>query len=77
MFDDMIAYMESNKNLSPILTKLFLIGRKLNTSLAFISQSYLKVPKTIRLNARHYYIMKIPNKKELQQIASNQNIKIS
>ena len=77
MFDDIIADMDSNKNLSPILTELFLIGRKLNISLAFISQSYLKVPKTIRLNERHYYIMKIPNKKELRQIASNQNIKIS
>ena len=46
-------------------------GRKLNISLAFISQSYFKVPKTIRLNVRHYFIMKISNNRELQQIASN------
>ena len=67
----MIADMESNKKLSPIVTELFLRGRKLNISLVFISQSYFKVPKTIRLNATHYFIMKIPNKRELQQIASN------
>ena len=50
---------------------MFLRGRKLNISLVFISQSYFKIPKTIRLNATHYFTMKIPNKKELQQIASN------
>ena len=46
-------------------------GRKLNISLVFISQSYFKVPKTIRLNATHFFIMKVPNKRELQQIASS------
>ena len=71
MFDDMIADVESNKKLSLTVTKLFLRGRKLNILLVFISQSYFKVPKTIRLNATHYFIMKIPNKRELQQIASN------
>ena len=63
--------MKSNKNLSPIATELFLRGRKLNISLIFISQSYFKVPKTIRLNTTHYFIMKIPSKRELKQIASN------
>ena len=63
--------MESLKKLSPIVTELFLGGRKLNILLAFISQSYFKVPKTIRLNATHYFIMKISNKRELQQIASS------
>ena len=63
--------MESNKNLSPKVAELFLRGRKLNISLVFISQSYFKVPKTIRQNATHYFIMKIHNKKELQQTASN------
>ena len=67
----MIADMESNKKLSPIVTELVLIGRKLNTSLIFISKSYLKVPRTIRLNAAHYFTLKIPDKRELQQIASN------
>ena len=65
----MVADMESKKKLSPIVTELFLRGRKLNISLVSISQSYLKVPKTIS----DYFIMKIPNKRELQQIASNQS----
>ena len=51
LFDDMIADMETNKKLSPIVTELFLRGRKLNISLVFISQFYLKVLQTIRLNA--------------------------
>ena len=63
--------MEFNKRLSSIVTELLLRRRKLDISLIFISQSYFKVPKIIRLNATHYFIMKIPNKKELQQIASN------
>ena len=50
---------------------MFLRVRKLNIPLVFISQSYFKVPKTIRLNATHYFIRKIPNKRELLQIASN------
>ena len=68
--------MKSNKNLSPIATELFLRRRKLNISLIFISQSYFKVPKTIRLNTTHYFIMKIPNKRELKQIASNHSSEI-
>ena len=71
VFHYMIADMESNKKLSPIVTELFLRGRKLNISLVFISQSFFKVPKTVRLNATHYFIMKISNKRELKQIASN------
>ena len=46
-------------------------GRKLNLSLVFITKFYFAVPKNIRLNSTHYFIMKIPNKKELQQIAFN------
>ena len=71
VFDDMIANIESNKKLNPIVTELFLGGRDLNFSLDFISQSYFEVPKTMRLNATHYFIMKTPSKKGLQQIASN------
>ena len=74
MFDDKIADIESNKELSPELflrilriTELFLRGRKLNISLAFISQSYFKVPKAIRLNATHYFIMKIPKNENLSK----------
>ena len=43
-------------------------GTKLSFSLVFISKTYFKLSKTIRLNATHYFIMKIPNKKELQEI---------
>ena len=59
------------KKIIPAVTELFLRGRNLNISLIFISHSYLKLPKTIRLNAKHNFIMKIPNKRELQQISSN------
>ena len=75
VLDDLIADIESNKKLSPIVTKLFLRGRELNISLVFISQSYFKVLKTIRLNATHYFIMKISSKIELQQIASTNSTK--
>ena len=71
VFDDMIADVESNKKLSPIVTEFFLRGTKLNILFVFISQSYFKVPKTIRLNATYYFFMKISNKRELQQITSN------
>ena len=69
----MIADMESIKKLSPIVTELFLRGRKLNILLVFISQSYFKVPETIRLNATLYFIMTIPNEKEPPRIESNQS----
>ena len=65
----MIADMEANIKLSPIVIGLFLRGTKLNISLAFISQSYFKVPKTIKLNVTHYLTINIPKKRELQQIA--------
>ena len=71
MFDDMIADLETNKTWSPRDTKLILRRRKLNILFVFISQSYFKVPKTIRLHATHYFIIKIPNKGEIQEIASN------
>ena len=68
---DMIADILSNKKLNPIVTELFSRGRKLSISLAFILQSYFAAPKNIRLNSTHYFVMKIPNKRELQQIAYN------
>ena len=63
VFDDIIADMLSNKKFNPIVTELFIRGRKLNISLAFITQSYFVVPKYIRSNSTHYFIMKIPNKR--------------
>ena len=66
VFDDMIADMEANEKLGPIVTELFLRGRKLDILFVFISQSYFKLPKTLRLSAA-YVVMKMPNKRELQQ----------
>ena len=69
--DDLIADMLSNKKLNLIVTELFIRGRKLNISLVFIMQSYFAVPKNVRLNSTHYLVMKILNKRELQQITFN------
>ena len=71
VFHDMIADMINNKKLNSKVTELFIRGRKLNISLVFITQSYFKVPKDVRLNTTHFFIMKIPNKRELQQIEIN------
>ena len=60
VFYDMIANMVNNKKLNPIVSELF-----------FITQSYFKVPKDVRLNSTRFFIMKIPNKTELQKIALN------
>ena len=54
VFDDMIADTINNKNLNPIVTKLFINGRKLNISVVFITQFYFKVPKDVRLNSTHF-----------------------
>ena len=67
----MIDGMLNNKKLSPIVTESFIRSRKLNITLVFITQSYFAVPKNIRLNSKYYFIMKIPNKQELQQITFN------
>ena len=77
VFHDMIADMINNKNLNPIVTELFIRGRKLNIFLVFITQSYFKVPKDVRLNTSHFFIAKIPNKRELQQIAINHSSDIN
>ena len=61
----MILHMTNNKKLNPVETELFIRSRKLNISIVFITQIYFKVPKDVRLNTTHIFIMKIPNKKEL------------
>ena len=58
VFDDTIADMIHNKKLNSIVTELFIRGRKLNISLAFITQSYFEVPKDIRLNTSHFLLQK-------------------
>ena len=77
VFDDMIADMINNKKLNPIVTELFIRGRKLNISIVVITQSYFKVPKDLRLNSTHFFIKKIPNKRELQHIALNHSSDIA
>ena len=66
VFDDMITDIMANKRFQAITKELFIRSRKLNISLVFITQSYFSVPKDVRLNSTHYLIMKINNKRELQ-----------
>ena len=76
VFYDTIADMLSNKNLNPIGTELFIRGRKLNISLVFMTQFYFTAPKNIRLNSRQYFIRRIPQKRELQEIPFNHSTDI-
>ena len=76
VFDDMIADIMTNKRFQVIIQELFIRCRKLNISLVLITQSYFSVPKDIRLNSSHYLIMKIDNRKELQNITINHSADI-
>ena len=76
VFDDMIADIMTNKKLQSIIKELFIRCRKLNISFAFITQSCFSVPKDVRLNSTYYSIMKIDNKRELQNIAINHSADI-
>ena len=69
VFDDMIADIMTNKRFQAIIKELFIRCRALYIWLAFITQSYFSVPKDVRLNSTHYLIMKINNRKKLQNIA--------
>ena len=71
VFDDMIADIMTKKNFQAIIKKLFIRCRTLDTSLVFITQSHFSVSKDVRLNSTHHLIMKISNKKELQNLAIN------
>ena len=77
VFDDKIADIAKNKKLDSIVTELFIRGRKIKIYLVFITQSYFKVPKDVRLNTTHFLIAKVPNKRELQEIAINHSSGIS
>ena len=77
VFDDiMIADIMSNKKFHAIIKELFIRCRKVNISLVFNTQSYFSFPKDVRLNSTHYLIMKINNRKELQNIAINHSADI-
>ena len=77
VFDDVIADIINDKKLNLTVTELFIRGKKLNISLVFITQSYFKVPKDVRLNTAHFFIAKIPNTRELREIAINHSSDIS
>ena len=68
VFDAVITDM---KKFNSVMTEFIIRGRKIGLSLIFISQSYFKLPKDVRLNTKHFFIMKIPNKRQLQKIALN------
>ena len=68
VFDDMIAVMINNKKLNSIVTELFIKGRKLNISLAFIMQSYFEVPKDVRLNTTYFLSQKSQTKENFNKL---------
>ena len=76
VFDDMIADIISNKTFQAVIEELFIRCRKLNILLVFITQFYFSVPKDVRLNSTHYLIMKISNKRELQNLATSHSADI-
>ena len=63
--------MINNKKLNPIVTELFIRGRKLNISTVFITQPYFRVAGDVRLNSTHFFFTKNPNERKFQQIALN------
>ena len=69
VFGDLIA--EMLKNLGPTVAELFIRGKKITMSLLSITKSYFPLPKNTRLNSSHYCTMKIPKKRDIQQIAMN------
>ena len=72
----MIADIMTNKRFRTIIKELFIRWRKLNISLVFITQFYVSVPKDVRLNTIHYFIMKISNRKELKNIETDHSANI-
>ena len=67
VFDDMITDMINNKRLNPVVTELFIRGRKLNMSLVFITQSYFKVPKDVRVNSTQFLSWKFQIKENFNK----------
>ena len=68
VFDDMIADMINNKKLNPVVTEMFITGRKLNASIEFITQSYFKVPKDVRLNSTNFLSLKFRIKENFRKL---------
>ena len=76
IFEDMIADIMTNKKFQSIIKDFFIRCRKPNVSVVFITQSYFFVPEVVRLNLTHYLVMKINNRRELQNIAFNHSADI-
>ena len=76
LFDDMISDIMTNKKFQAVVKELLIRCRKLNISLVFITQSYFFVLKDVRLNSTHCLVMKINNRKELQNIVVNHSADI-
>ena len=74
VFDDMISDIEYNKDFKKIIKELFYRGCKINISIVFITQSYFRALKDIKLNSMYYILMKISNKKELKKIAEEKSV---
>ena len=74
----LIVKMITNKKLNPVVTKFFIRGRILKSHILKIKiiKSYFKVPKEVRLYITHFFIMKIPNKREFKQIVLNHSLVI-
>ena len=70
----MIADMLNTKK--PVVTELFIRGSKLSIYVVFILQYYFAMPKGIRPNSTHYFIVKIWDKQDLQQTAFNRSSNI-
>ena len=68
VFADMTADMIHNKKLNSIVTELFIRGRNLNISLVFITQSYFKVPKDVRVNTSHFLLQKFQIKENFTKL---------
>ena len=71
VFDEMIANIMTKRRFQAVIKELFIRCRKLNIALVFITQSYFFVPKDLRLNSTHYLIMKINNRRELQNVSTD------
>ena len=76
IFEDMIADIMTNKKFQSTIKDFFIRCRKPNVSVVFITQSYFFVPEVVRLNLTHYLVMKINNRRELQNIAFNHSADI-
>ena len=68
VFDDIIADIIYSKKLDSVVTELFIRGKKLNISLIFISASYFKIPKDVRLNTTHFLSQKSRIKENLNKL---------